>query len=176
MATSKNTKTPKGTISAALVRGAIGSIWFPHAVDCFNDVKKRRELTPEAALCLLTMVTEGVSSSSQIEMYLGGFYGGAFGRTEAKVIAKAGLDSLKAIEYVRLDAKGKQELEAQDSSFYGLENVQWVLSAKGARAMAPIYCSCKGLPSDEQEAAVKDMLAANKASVSANRKRLKAAA
>jgi len=39
--------------------------------------------------------------------------------------------------------------------------------------MAPIYCSCKGLDSSEQASAVKAMLAANKATVSKNRKRLK---
>jgi len=176
MSNPENIKAHKDATAAELVRNSIASIWFAHAIDNFDAVKKRRNLTPEGALCLIIMVTEGVSCSSDIEMYLHGFRGGSFDRTEAKVLAEAGLYSLKHIEYLRLDAKGKLELDAHDSSFYGLGDVQWLLTAKGARAMAPIYCSCKGLPSSEQESAVKDMLATNKAAVAANRKKLKEAA
>lgn len=156
-----------------LICTALASIWFPHQIKSFASVRDRSDLAPSAALCLLIMVTEDASSSSDIEIHLAPFGGGNFSRVEAKIIAEDGLYSLRSNGYIRLDAKGEQEKAAHDTTNYGLGNIQWLLTAKGARAMAPIYCSCKGLDSSEQASAVKAMLAANKATVSKNRKRLK---
>lgn len=171
MALPENAPAPTNATLAELFRGAIASLWFAGNVKSYDSVRARHDLTPEGALCLLIMVTENVSTCSGIELHLHPFGGGSFDRTEAKILAESGLYSLQSNGYVRLDTKGKLEMQEHDHKFYGLGDIQWLLTAKAARALAPIYCTCKGLPSSEQTQAVKDMLAANKATVSANRKR-----
>lgn len=121
----------------------------------------------------MIMVTEDVASATGIERYLHPSSGGAFDRTEAKILAECGLNSLLSNGYLRLDSRGVLETTSHDKKVFGLGDIQWLLTAKAARAMAPMYCLCKGLDSAEQPNAVKAMLAANKRVVAENRKRLK---
>ncbi len=114
-------------------------------------------------------LTEGVACSSKLHWNLAQVSGGPFGRVEARVIAENGLYTLAENGYLRLDARGKIELQEHDHTNYGLGDVQWLLTAKAAKTMAPAYCTIKGLPSECQAQAVKDMLAANKAAVKAAR-------
>ena len=152
-------------------RGALTSIWFGQAIGDSASCIKRFDLQPHAALCLLIMVTERVSCSNDIEFYLSQVTGGAFDRTEAKIVAEYGLYSLLDNRYVRLDAKGKRELSEHEHGNYGLGRIQWLLTAKAAKLMAATYCTCKGLESSFQEQAVQDMIAANKAAVAEGRKK-----
>ena len=152
-------------------RGALTSVWFGQAIENGDSCVKRFDLQPHAALCLLTMVTERVACSNDIEYYLSRVTGGGFDRVEAKVIAECGLYSLLDNRYIRLDAKGKRELSEHEHGNYGLGRIQWLLTAKAAKLMAATYCTCKGLESSSQQQAVQDMIAANKAAVAQGRKK-----
>lgn len=149
---------------------ALISIWFGQAIDSYKSCEQRLDLKPHAALCLLIMAVERVASSRDIEIHLSRFGGGPFDRVEAKIVAECGLYSLHENGYVRLDAKGKKELEEHAHENYGLGTVQWLLTAKAAKTIVPSYCTCKGLESSEQAQAVKDILAANKVAVAEGRK------
>lgn len=163
-------KLPPGSYENLLKNG-ITSIWFGAHISNVQSVKKRLDLEPHAALCLLIMATENATSSLQIQASLHGFGGGTFERGEAAIISELGLKSLRDIGYIRLDAKGEQEYHDHAMEFHhlGLGYVQWRLTSKGARRIAPTYCTAKGLPSFHQDQAVKDMLAANKAAIAKHR-------
>lgn len=166
--------TPKELPPDALqgiIKNSLTSIWFSGDIHDYKSCTKLFDLKPDGALCLLIMATENATSSKDIQRSLHGFGGGLFHRDEAAIVAENGLYSLQALGFLKLDAKGEKELEAHDHSYYGLGDVQWKLTAKGARRIVPTYCSCKGLPSDYQDQAVKDILAANKAAIAKNRKR-----
>lgn len=167
-----NIQTTGDTTVSYIYRAALTSIWFTGPINSYESVRARRDLTPEGALCLLIMVTEDVASATGIQMFLHPFGGGDFDRIEAKILAETALYSLLDNKYLRLDAKGKRELAAHDNSYYGLKDIQWLLTAKAARAMASAYCICKGKGSPEQEEAVKVMLSTNKAVVAKNREHL----
>lgn len=154
----------------------ITSIWFGAEIKDFESVEKKFDLEPHAAMCLLIMVTESVACGNDIARYFHPMYGGAFDRTETKVLSESGLYSLQSNGYIRLDAKGELELEQHRKElggYYGLGSVQWTLTAKATKTIAPAYCACKGLPSSEQEQARKDMIAANKAAIAKARKQAK---
>ena len=149
------------------------SIWFGAGITDYKSTRKQFDLEPHVAMCLLVMVTESVACGMDIERYFHPSFGGAFDRTEAQILSETGLYSLQSNGYIRLDAKGKRELEQhqeENDGCYGLGAVQWLLTAKAIELIAPAYCACKRLPASAQEQAQKDMLAANKAAIAEARK------
>lgn len=155
----------------------ITSIWFGASITDYESTRKTFDLEPHAAMCLLIMVTESVACGTDIQRYFHPAFGGAFDRTEGRILSETGLYSLQSNGYVRLDAKGKRELEQhrkENGQYYGLGDVQWLLTAKATKLIAAAYCACKGLPSNAQEQARKDMIAANKAAIAKARMQSKA--
>lgn len=173
----KNTIDQRTPPTQQLFLGALTSIWFGGSVSSYESVEKRLDLQPHAAMCLLIMVTESVASCTDVQRYFHPAFGGSFDRTEARILAETGLYSLQDNGYIRLDAQGKREHEEHiknNNDHYGLGDVQWLLTAKATKLIAPAYCACKGLPSSEQEQARTDMMAANKAAIAKARAALKA--
>ena len=166
-------KKKNPTVKQNEVKNIITSMWFGGLIEDHKTCTKRFDLEPHAALCLLIMATENATSSLRIQMSLHGFGGGLFQRTEAAIVAEYGLYSLKDAGFIKLDAKGEKELSEHGHKHYGLGDVQWRLTAKGARRIVPTYCSCKGLESSYQDQAVNDILAANKAAIAEFRKQNK---
>jgi hypothetical protein len=168
---SDNVSISDGNSVRRVFSGALTSIWFGGDIKDHSSCTKRFDLKPHAALCLLLMATENATCSRSIEIHLSHFGGGSFDRTEAKIIAEYGLLSLKDNGYIRLDSRGEKEMSEHDSGHYGLGDIQWLLTTKGAKLIVPAYCECKGLDSSHQAQAVKDMLSANKAATTKFRKK-----
>ncbi|WP_156822053.1 hypothetical protein [Azoarcus sp. KH32C] len=166
MSTEKeNTYDPTEAIPPGLAAGVLVGIWFAANIDGRADCMRRFDLQPHAAICLLIMTTETVTSGDGIAQKLSLFGYRYFSRREALIVAEEGLYSLKENGYIRLDARGKRELKENDHHTWGLGDIQWLLTAKGAKTIVASYCACKGLDSSHQAQAVKDILAANKKAV-----------
>jgi len=117
-----------------VVLGGIVSLWFASAIKDHASCQVNFQLQPHSALCLAVMVNKSVASSRGIAVQLGRFGLGLFEMAEAPIVVEYGMRALQDAGFVRLDATGKKEfLIAQDARNYGLEGVNWTLTAAGAK-------------------------------------------
>lgn len=147
----------------------IASLWFGGSIQDRASCEAQFDLQPHAALVLLTMATQGAACAQEMQSHLTPIFGGPFDRQEAHILFEYGLWSLFDNGYLELDKQGEEERAAHDHGTYGLGYIRWHITSKAAKLIAPAYCAIKGLPSDQQEQAANDILAANKEAVKKSR-------